>query len=81
MNVPGLNIVEKYKDQYKISVRPEIFLKILYLNSSLSCVVYQKIVCTLTKLIVSVENVETFSRKLLCSLVKRACTFDRQCLF
>ena len=42
---------------YKISVRPEIFLKILYLNSSLSCVVYQKIDCTLTKLIVSVENV------------------------
>ena len=40
-----------------------------------------KIDCTLTKLIVSVENVETFSRKLLCSLVKRASTFDRQCLF
>ena len=31
-----------------------------------------KIDCTLTKLIVSVENVEVFSRKLLCSLIKRA---------
>ena len=32
-----------------------------------------KIDGTLTKLIVSVENVEVFSRKLLCSLIKRAC--------
>ena len=48
----------------------------LYLNSSLSFVVYQKIDCTLTKLIVSVENVETFSRKLLCSLVKRPLLID-----
>ena len=29
---------------YKISVRPEIFLKISYLKSSLSCVVYQKLI-------------------------------------
>ena len=38
------------------------------------------IACTLTQLIDSLENVETFSRNLLCSLVERACTFDRQCL-
>ena len=45
---------------YKISVRPEIFLKILYLNSSLSCVVYQKIDCTLTKLIFLLKMLRHF---------------------
>ena len=59
---------------YKISFGPEIFLKILYLNSSLSCVVYQKIDCTLTKLLS--ERELSFAVWL-----REVCTFDRQCLF
>ena len=62
-----------FPPDYKISFGPEIFLKILYLNSSLKLCCLSKIVCILTKLL-SVRELG------FAVWLREVCTFHRQCL-